>query len=156
MINYTSTDVIVAPDGKWLNYRMPLPDYEKYYLEVIFNDATSGNRGLGVGLPDITIPKYTFYMFDGTTRTYNTPVEPPWNLGVTCVRGMLELDLQHTPDYVNMQIMRSAGQEYPTSDDATIRLIGETNNVQTVLGTVNVYNASQIPGMSNVPYVLYT
>ena len=156
MINYSNNDVVVAPDGKWLIYEPPKPNYQKYYLEVIFNDATSGNRGLGVGLPDITISKHTFYLFDGTTRTYNTPVEPPWVLGVQGVRGMLELDLQHTPDYVNLNIMRHAGEDYSTSDDATIRLIGETNSVQTVLGTVNVFNASQIPGISSVPYVLYT
>ena len=151
MINYSNNDVIVAPDGKWLNFKHPHQNYQKYYIEFVFNDATSGDKQALFGQvyadsTAVNITGYTFYMYDGSTRTGGA-VNPGWYLGLMGTRGILNLDLNFTPDTITFACINPHDS---TSDNISISLVGETNNVKTVLGSIVVRDLSQRPGMAPI------
>lgn len=149
MINYSNNDVIVAPDGKWLDFKQPHPNYQKYYIEFVFNDATSGNKQALFGevyanSTAVNITSYTLYKYDGTTTT-GGEVLHPWDLGLVGTRGILNLDLDFTPDTITFTCRNPHDS---TSDNISISLVGETNNVKTVLGSIIVRDLSEVPGMA--------
>lgn len=150
MINYANNDVIVAPDGKWLDFGIDPTIYRVYTTSIngsVTASPSSGYTGTEVTLSNTPASGYELYSYDITGATLKNDNQFDIGNSDVYVRGIFGRQL---PESNRFEYRHFAGDTPHGIDgyDITIRNF-KLNGEVPPMYTIFVPSGAWIPGSTN-------